>query len=937
MNSNKTNKLKLLIVGAFVAFSQFTYAQSIKVEQYETSSGSTFLVEYGSFFSLANSQRICQQDSVKLTATGFSGSTITWTTPNSTTIIGASIWVDESGSYSVSDGTSTASTSLNQSSFAPGIYSNEYPVSESTSEYDVDDTTSSTPGGFIPLFQSTEKHKWLTPESRQSAYSKMQFMMTAKELLDFGFEEGTILNEIGFNYTDEYYECNTSGHNFQIRVYEITDTTLTGFETTNSNYLGSFSCGTRSEGWNYFGIGDYQWNGTANLVFEFDGYTNGGSTSPNPEIEIKETPSNRSVLSVYGQSITSSTPSYSIDYRPLVSFKYKRPARQDSIIICDGSSDLYVSESASNYSWASSSGVISTDSYLSNHSNGGSLYLTASESGSLCKYIDTTEIIFNNLATPTVSASSVDFCEGETVTLSTSSTVTVDFVWSNGAKGSSSLVSNGGDYTVTATDEFGCSKTSSEITITEISKPALLKSLAASAVYNNETHTLQAGNGISSSLYGLLHLFDFGGKKYFVDPSFGDSANYVDIVTSNPLAEIGVIQTDAINDVFMAAHKAKRNKNSSFPNYIFTGSRWNSSTSSPVWMDGSTSSYNDYHSTPSNNDYYFYHYYNNTYWDWTSNFHSSWAALIAYDNSSLALQNGEVVCDSIELFAPSSFSSYTWSTGETTQSIWVSGVGSHSISLTGTYVKSDGSSCSLTSDTYTFTINPSPSLSITNNSSTVDLTGSNYIDLEAVYTSGASILWSTGVTGDTVNIYSSGDYSVTASLNGCSTTQNVQVYEPIYVAKTGNNTTGDGSFSSPYLTIQKGIDVAIEGQKIYVLPGTYSEGELDFETSSGVYKSVYLASDLVRTGDSTAIAGTKIDADGDGSIINIRGSNSSVIQGFTLTGQETSAWESSVIYLSNAANLQFKNIVIKGNTWVQDARAHCLGYTIVHQFLRMSL
>ena len=288
MNSNKTNKLKLLIAGAFVAFSQCTYAQSIKVEQYETASGSTFLVEYGSFFSLANSQRICQQDSVKLTATGFSGSTITWTTPNSTTIIGNSIWVDESGSYSVSDGTSTASTSLNQSSFAPEIYSNEYPVSESTSEYDVDDTTSSTPGGFISLYHSTEKHKWLTPESRQSAYSKMQFMMTAKELLDFGFEEGTILNEIGFNYTDEYYECNTSGHNFQIRVYEITDTTLTGFETANSNYLGSFSCGTRSEGWNYFGIGGYQWNGTANLVFEFDGYTNGGSTSSNPEIELKK-------------------------------------------------------------------------------------------------------------------------------------------------------------------------------------------------------------------------------------------------------------------------------------------------------------------------------------------------------------------------------------------------------------------------------------------------------------------------------------------------------------------------------------------------------------------------------------------------------------------------------------------------------------------------
>ena len=299
MKTNQINKLKLLITGAFVVFAQFTYAQSIKVEQYETASGSTYLVEYGSFFSLANSARICLQDSVKLTATGFTGSIITWTTPSSASLIGASIWVDESGSYSVSDGTSTATTTLSQSNFSPEIYSNEYPVSESNLEYGVDDTTAATPGGFIPLNASTEKHKWLTPESRQSAYSKMQFMITANELAGFGFQDGTALNEIGFNYTDEYYECSSSGHNFQIRVYEVTDTTLTSFETTNSNYLGSFSCGSRSEGWNYFGIGAYLWNGTSNLVFEFDGYTNGGVTSANPEIQIKETPSNRSVISVY--------------------------------------------------------------------------------------------------------------------------------------------------------------------------------------------------------------------------------------------------------------------------------------------------------------------------------------------------------------------------------------------------------------------------------------------------------------------------------------------------------------------------------------------------------------------------------------------------------------------------------------------------------------
>ena len=888
METKPTTTIKLLLTGAFIALATSVFGQSIKVEQYETSSGQTYLVEYGSFFSLANSARVCQQDSVKLTAVGFSGS-ITWTLPDNTILSGSSIWVRQSGAYTVTDATNTASTSLSQSTFAPEIYSNEYPVSEIGSEFDVDDTTASTPGGFIPLFQSNNKQQWLTPESRQSPYSKMQFMITADELTEFGFEEGTTLNEIGFNYTDEYYECSSSGHNFQIRVYEVLDTTLSAFESNNSNYLGSFSCGSRSQGWNYFGIGNYEWNGTSTLVFEFDGYTYSSVTSPNPEIQIKQTPSNRSVVSVYGQSITSSTPSYSIDYRPLVSFKYKRPARQDSIIICDASTDLYVTESATSYLWSSgSNSQISTDNYLSSHNTGGILYLTTSQSGSLCKYIDTVDVVFNTLSVPTITATSTDFCEGETVTLSAASTATVDFVWSNGDKGSTSVISEGGDYTVTITDEFGCSKTSMEEEITRIDKPVLLKSAAAQAPYLEETHNLLAGDGTTRNINSLEYLFDFGNKKYFVSKYKNDSTYYVDVVSSNSLAEIGVIQSDAINDVFMAAHEEKYNQNSSsYPSRIFTGARWDEVNSTPIWMDGSTSIYLDY-SNPSNynnrDGYYFYHYFNNNDWWWRSDFttSSSYGALIAYNNSDLYIQNGDIVCDSIELFAPSSFSSYLWSTGDTTQSIWVSGTGSHSISITGTYIKSDGSSCSLTSDTYTFTINPSPSLSITNNSGTVDLDGTNYIELEADYTTGASVIWSTGNTGDTVNIYSIGEYTATVELNGCSTTKTVNIYEPIFVDDDGSDITGSGTLANPYETLAKGLTEVASGGKVYVLPGTYTE-------TVNITKNVFIASDYYRLGDSAALHSTIIDGEGLRRLVNYDNttetldSSKSKIVGFTMT------------------------------------------------------
>jgi len=45
----------------------------------------------------------------------------------------------------------------------------------------------------------------------------------------------------------------------------------------------------------------------------------------------------------------------------------------------------------------------------------------------------------------------------------------------------------------------------------------------------------------------------------------------------------------------------------------------------------------------------------------------------------------------------------------------------------------------------------------------------------------------------------------------------------IYVSTTGNDTTGDGTTTNPYRTIQKGADVATAGKTVYVRGGTYSE------------------------------------------------------------------------------------------------------------------
>jgi hypothetical protein len=45
----------------------------------------------------------------------------------------------------------------------------------------------------------------------------------------------------------------------------------------------------------------------------------------------------------------------------------------------------------------------------------------------------------------------------------------------------------------------------------------------------------------------------------------------------------------------------------------------------------------------------------------------------------------------------------------------------------------------------------------------------------------------------------------------------------LYVSKSGNDTTGDGSSGNPFLTIQRAVDVSVAGDTVHVLAGTYGE------------------------------------------------------------------------------------------------------------------
>ncbi len=99
---------------------------------------------------------------------------------------------------------------------------------------------------------------------------------------------------------------------------------------------------------------------------------------------------------------------------------------------------------------------------------------------------------------------------------------------------------------------------------------------------------------------------------------------------------------------------------------------------------------------------------------------------------------------------------------------------------------------------------------------------------------------------------------------GCVNTGNY--YGPFYVAKTGDDSTGDGSPSTPYLTIQRGIDQALYFDEVIVKPGTYTENPVVDQTVAltGAGNSDSIVSGTITMSHDTNLTGFKVTGNGQG-------------------------------------------------------------------------
>ena len=143
------------------------------------------------------------------------------------------------------------------------------------------------------------------------------------------------------------------------------------------------------------------------------------------------------------------------------------------------------------------------------------------------------------------------------------------------------------------------------------------------------------------------------------------------------------------------------------------------------------------------------------------------------------LGNDTSICQgsSVNLNATNAGATYLWNTGATSATISPSTAGNYSVVAT-------IGACTA-SDNMNLTILPNPSPNLGND--TTICQGSS-VTLNAT-TAGATYLWNTGATTPTISASTTGNYSVTVTLAGCTGTDNINItVQALPVANLGNDT-----------------------------------------------------------------------------------------------------------------------------------------------------
>ena len=351
---------------------------------------------------------------------------------------------------------------------------------------------------------------------------------------------------------------------------------------------------------------------------------------------------------------------------------------------------------------------------------------------------------------PVITASGATaFCDGGSVVL-TSSQVSGN-VWSTAETTGSVSVNTAGSYTVTYTDGNGCSAISAPTVVTVNTAPTVpvitpsgLTTFCAGGSVDLVSSEISGNTWSTAETTGLISVNTAGSYSVTYTDGNGCSATSLPIVVtvnaaptapvvaaSGPTAfcvggSVDLTSSQASGNVWSTTETTQTINVTTSGSYSVTYTDGNgcTATSAPVVVT--------VNAAPS-------------------------APVLTASGSTTFCTGGSVDLTSSEL------SGNVWSTSETTQTITASTAGTYSVTYT------DGSGCSATSAPVVVTLNTAGPVPVVTASGPTTFCAGGSVDLTSSELSGN--VWSTSETTQSINVTSSGSYTVTyTDVNGCTGT-----------------------------------------------------------------------------------------------------------------------------------------------------------------------
>jgi large repetitive protein len=413
---------------------------------------------------------------------------------------------------------------------------------------------------------------------------------------------------------------------------------------------------------------------------------------------------------------------------------------------CTGGSVTLTASAGYTYAWSNGATTQSINVTAS-----GSYAVTVTNANGCSATSAATSVTVNpNPTTPTITAGGpTTFCVGGSVTLTAPAGYT--YAWSNGAATQSINVTASGSYSVTVTNANGCSATSAATTVTVNPSPA--------------TPTITAGGPTTFCAGGSVTLTAPAGYTYTW--SNGATTQSINVTASGSYSVTvtnanGCNATSSATTVTVNAKPATPTITAGGPTTFCAGG--SVTLTAPAgytyaWSNGATTQSINVTTSGS---------YSVTVANANGCSAVSAATTVTVNakpaTPTIAAGGPTTFCagGSVTLTAPAGYT-YAWSTGATSQAIVVSASGNYTVTVT------NASGCSATSAATTVTVNLNPATpTITAGGATTFCAGGS-VTLTAP--AGFTYSWSTGATTQSINVTTSGNYSVTvANANGCTAT-----------------------------------------------------------------------------------------------------------------------------------------------------------------------